>query len=101
MSRCNEFAEVNDESDECKRTFFMFYVYLLQSVENPEHFYVGCTADLKKRIKQHNSGCSIHTSKFKPWNLRGYVAFDSEEKAQKFEKYLKTGNGRIFQKKFF
>lgn len=79
----------------------MFYVYILQSVNIPEHFYVGYTSDLKRRLKDHNNGKSIHTSKFKPWVLRGYIAFDSEEKAANFENFLKTGNGRIFQKKFF
>ncbi len=79
----------------------MFYVYILQSTNFQEHFYVGYTADLKKRLQEHNDGRSVHTNKFRPWCLCGYVAFDSEEKAQKFEKYLKTGNGRIFQKKFF
>ena len=79
----------------------MFYVYILQSVESSEHFYVGYTDDLKRRIKEHNRGNSIHTNKYKPWNLRGYIAFDTEQKAKNFERYLKTGNGRFFQKKFF
>lgn len=79
----------------------MFYVYILQSINNPEHFYVGSTCDLKRRIKEHNSGNSIHTNKYKPWYLKGYIAFDDEDKAKKFERFLKTGNGRIFQKKFF
>ena len=79
----------------------MYYVYILQSVNTPEHFYVGYTNDLKKRLQTHNSGGSIHTNKFKPWNLRGYIAFDSEEKAKNFEGFLKTGNGRIFQKTHF
>ena len=79
----------------------MFYVYILQSINFPEHFYVGYTDDLKRRFKEHNDGKSLHTNKFRPWELRGYVAFDSEEKAQNFEKFLKTGNGRVFQKKFF
>ncbi|MDR1207231.1 MAG: GIY-YIG nuclease family protein [Rickettsiales bacterium] len=79
----------------------MFYVYILQSINNPEHFYVGYTIDLKKRIKDHNSGFSIHTNKFKPWNLYYYSAFNTQEKAEKFEAFLKSGNGRIFQKKHF
>jgi predicted GIY-YIG superfamily endonuclease len=79
----------------------MFYVYILQSINYPERFYVGCTSDLKKRIKEHNLGYSTHTNKFRPWNIRGYIAFDTQEKAKHFENFLKTGNGRIFQKRFF
>ena len=78
-----------------------YYTYVLQSIESPEHFYVGYTSNLKRRLANHNAGGSIHTNKFKPWQLRGYVAFDSEEKAQQFEQFLKSGNGRVFQKKFF
>lgn len=79
----------------------MFYVYILQSVDSPERFYVGCTNDLKRRMKEHNDGKSLYTKKFRPWTLHGHMAFDSEEKAQRFEKFLKSGNGRIFQRKFF
>ena len=79
----------------------MYYTYVLQSVTQPEHFYVGYTDNLKRRLNQHNSGNSVHTNKFTPWKLRGYIAFDSKDKAERFEQFLKTGNGRIFQKKFF
>ena len=79
----------------------MYYTYILQSINFPECFYVGYTNDLKRRLEQHNSGGSVHTNKFKPWRLRGYVGFDTEEKVQQFELFLKSGNGRIFQKKFF
>ena len=79
----------------------MYYTYILQTINSTEHFYVGYTDDLKRRLKQHNLGVSIHTNKFKPWRLRAYVAFDTEEKAKAFEQFLKSGNGRIFQKKFF
>jgi predicted GIY-YIG superfamily endonuclease len=70
-------------------------------MNTPEHFYVGFSCDLKRRLKEHNLGDSIHTNKFKPWVLRGYIAFDSKNKAKAFEQFLKTGNGRIFQKRFF
>lgn len=50
----------------------MFYVYILQSINFPEHFYVGCTNDLKRRLKEHNNGNSVHTNKFKPWDLRDF-----------------------------
>ena len=39
----------------------MYYVYLLQSVAQPEQRYIGFTADLKNRSKAHNAGRSIHT----------------------------------------
>ena len=79
----------------------MYSTYILQSIEYPEHFYVGYTDDLERRFKQHNSGSSVHTNKFRPWKLRGYIAFDTEDKAKDFEQFLKTGNGRTFQKKHF
>ncbi len=37
----------------------MIYVYMLQSISPPEHFYVGLTSDLKKRFAEHNRRESI------------------------------------------
>ena len=106
QSRCRvRETDVSLKSSGRKRTtlmnIVMYYVYILQSINQPEHFYVGYTSDLKKRLADHNSGYSIHTNKFKPWRVYGYSAFDSKEKAEKFEAFLKSGNGRIFQKKYF
>jgi hypothetical protein len=50
----------------CCSTANMFYVYLIQREAFPEQRYVGFTSDLKKRMATHNSGGSLHTSKFKP-----------------------------------
>ena len=44
---------------------------------------------------------SPYTNKDKPWKLVTYVAFDSEEKAVNFEKYIKVGSGYVFQKEGF
>lgn len=79
----------------------MYYVYILQSEVVYDRFYVGITADLKHRIIQHNAGESVHTNKYKPWELKMYFAFRDEAKALKFEAYLKTGSGRAFTKKHF
>jgi putative endonuclease len=57
------------------------------------------TSNLKVRLKKHNEGGSMHTSKYKPWDLVAYIAFDSEEKALSFEKYIKVGSGHAFAKK--
>jgi len=75
------------------------YVYLIQSIPFPDRRYIGITADLKKRFAAHNEGRSKHTSKFKPWKLETYMAFSEDEKAQEFEKYLKSGSGRAFAEK--
>ena len=73
------------------------YVYILKIEDS--HFYVGITQDLKARLKKHNTGEVPHTSKFRPWKIKTAVAFDCEEKARAFERYLKTSSGRAFAKK--
>ena len=47
----------------------MHYVYLLQSESFVDQRYVGMASDLKRRLSDHNSGKSPHTSKFVPWKL--------------------------------
>ncbi len=77
----------------------MFYVYLIRSEVFPEQKYIGFTTDFKKRIKTHNAGGSIHTSKYKPWKLISYHAFAEKRRAQEFEFYLKSGSGKAFANK--
>jgi putative endonuclease len=48
------------------------YVYLLESVSVPGERYVGVTADLKRRLAEHNAGKSLHTPKFTPWRVVTY-----------------------------
>jgi putative endonuclease len=75
------------------------YVYLLESLSAPGERYVGLTLDLRARVKEHNSGKSPHTSKFKPWRVATYVAFSDRSKAEHFERYLKSGSGHAFARK--
>ncbi len=77
----------------------MKYVYILQSENQRDRFYVGSTVDLDRRLDEHNSGNSVHTNKYRPWKMKTYVAFDDHGRAGAFEAFLKTGNGRIFAKK--
>lgn len=79
----------------------MFYVYLLRSVSYPSKTYTGYTTNLKERFKEHNYGKSVHTAKYVPWELEAYFAFRDESKAIAFEKYLKSGSGRVFSKRHF
>jgi predicted GIY-YIG superfamily endonuclease len=77
----------------------VFYVYLIGSLSSTEQRYVGVTTDLKRRLQEHNSGKSYHTSKFKPWRLVTYLAFSDRTKAGSFERYLKSGSGHAFANK--
>jgi predicted GIY-YIG superfamily endonuclease len=76
----------------------MKYVYILKSLAAEEHFYTGITDDLDARLAKHNAGAVIHTSKFRPWRIKSYVAFTDDARAFDFEKYLKSGSGRAFAK---
>ena len=77
----------------------MIYVYLLESKISPDQRYVGLTTDLKRRFADHNAGKSPHTSKFMPWRLVTYIAFQDQAKATTFERYLKSGSGHAFAKR--
>ena len=77
----------------------MRYVYLLQSEAEAGQRYVGVTSDLKQRLAAHNAGKSPHTSKYVPWKLVTYVAFSNGQKAETFERYLKSGSGHAFARK--
>lgn len=79
----------------------MYYVYFLRSINNPSKTYIGYTTNLKQRLATHDSGGSIHTKLDRPWKLVMYLAFDSEQKAIEFEKYIKVGSGHAFAKKRF
>jgi putative endonuclease len=79
----------------------MRYVYILQSDSRPEQRYVGITADLQRRLKDHNSGKSPHTSKYRPWHVVVALRFEDDQRARAFEKYLKSGSGRAFTNRHF
>jgi len=62
--------------------------------------YIGFTADLRKRIDDHNSGIGGQfTSQNKPWKLIYYEAYLHKEDAYSAEKYYKTGIGRMIIKR--
>ena len=82
-----------------KRERAVWYVYIIRSVHFREQEYTGATADLKRRLSDHNAGRSRHTAKFKPWELSWYCAFRDKYKALEFERYLKSHSGRAFARK--
>jgi putative endonuclease len=79
----------------------MHYVYLIRSISHPKQTYVGNTVNLKQRLETHNSGGSINTMPYKPWEIIMFMGFKDKLKATAFEKYLKSGSGSAFAKKRF
>ena len=79
------------------RTFY--YVYILESLSVPGHFYTGFTENLHNRLDHHNSGSVPHTAKHRPWRVKTMLAFTDRGQALDFERYLKTASGRAFAKK--
>ena len=77
----------------------MFYVYIIRIISSPHQVYTGFTKNLILRFKDHNSGKSPYTSKFKPWKLEAYFAFSEKKLAINFENYLKSPSGRAFRNK--
>ena len=76
----------------------MFYVYVLQSLDG-ENVYTGYTADLKKRMKEHNQGLNSSTKRYGPWKLVYYEASLNHSDAKRREGYLKTTQGRRLLKR--
>jgi putative endonuclease len=77
----------------------MYYAYILRSQNFPDQTYVGSTSDLRKRLAEHNAGKSIHTNKFKSWDLIAYIAVPEKHLAEEIESFLKSGSGRAFAKR--
>lgn len=70
-----------------------YYVYVLQSLKI-DWKYVGYTADLIKRFKEHNNGESPSTSRYKPFILIFYEGYLSKKDAKRREIYFKTTKGK-------
>jgi predicted GIY-YIG superfamily endonuclease len=77
----------------------MNFVYILQSIDQPQEFYTGLCSNVRARLEAHNAGQSSHTAKFKPWRLVSSHYFANPSTAAAFERYLKTGSGRAFATK--
>ena len=73
----------------------MHYVYVLHSGKDGK-LYTGATGDLRKRIEEHNKGKVDSTTNRRPFDLVYYEACIKKEDAFRREKYLKSGNGKIY-----
>jgi len=73
----------------------MFYVYVLQSLED-RGLYIGFSTNLKKRIAEHEHGASFATKYRGPWKLIYYEAYIDRHDAEGRERYIKSGSVRRF-----
>ncbi len=72
----------------------MFYVYVVQSNKNST-LYIRKTNDLKRRLKEHNSGHGgVYTKKNGPYTLIYYEAFLDSRDAAIQELFYKSGYGK-------
>lgn len=73
----------------------MHYVYVLQS-QSDQGLYIGYSADLRRRLSQHQAGEAFATSFRGPWQLIYYEAYLEEADARGREEFLKSGLGRRY-----
>lgn len=80
-----------------------YVCYMLVSSVNPRRTYVGCTNNMKRRIRQHNGeikGGARYTTKFRPWVVK-FMVFgfgSSRSMACKFETHWKRSSHRFRHK---
>jgi putative endonuclease len=71
----------------------MYYVYVLRS-QLDGNLYIGYTAKLGDRLRQHERGEVPSTRMRRPFELIFYEGFRSMEDAKRRENYFKTSKGK-------
>lgn len=72
----------------------MHYIYILKSAKDGK-YYTGFSGDLRKRLKEHNSGNVQSTRSRRPLELIYYEAYKERVQALRREKFLKTTKGKL------
>jgi len=76
----------------------MYYVYILKSI-NGNHYYIGHTYDLDKRLTEHNSGLVKSTKKYLPWEIIYTEPYETKSEAYRRELQIKSYKGGTAFKK--
>ncbi len=71
----------------------MYYVYVLLSKKD-SLFYIGYSASLARRIKEHKTGQVLSTKYRRPLILVFYEAYLDKSDAHRRERYFKTTKGK-------
>jgi putative endonuclease len=72
----------------------MFFVYVIVSETKGLRFYVGLSANVDRRIAEHNSGKTRSTKGYRPWKFFFSEEFPNRVVAREREKYYKSGSGK-------
>lgn len=76
----------------------MYYTYVLYS-EKDHGLYIGYSANLRARVKQHSDGEVRSTAHRRSLILAYYEAYVYRKDAETRERFLKSGSGRTYLKK--
>lgn len=71
----------------------MYYFYILESTKD-DRLYFGYTSNLRRRLLEHNKGKTTSIKSRRPFTLRYYEAYFSQEDAKQREHSIKN-NGRV------
>jgi predicted GIY-YIG superfamily endonuclease len=67
-------------------------LYLLRSIPTGKH-YIGISADVGKRLREHNTKSGRWTSAFKPWEVLSAEEYADRSAAARRERFLKSRAG--------
>jgi putative endonuclease len=69
-----------------------YFLYVLESLPTGKH-YLGITADVGRRLAEHNTKNGRWTSAYKPWKLVATEEYLDRAGASKRERFLKSRQG--------
>ena len=76
----------------------MFKVYILKS-SNYNRYYIGHSADIEKRLREHNAGKVRSTKAYRPWEIIYFEVKSDKKEAYKREMQIKSfKHGEAFEK---
>ena len=71
----------------------MYYTYVLIN-SDLRRTYTGHTANIEKRIKEHNDGVVKSSKQYRPYKILLLEEFDTLKEAKRREMYYKNYRGR-------
>ena len=71
----------------------MYKIYVLRSLKD-DNFYIGCTSNLSKRIKEHKNKKVFSTKNRLPFKLIFSEDYKDKYEAYEMERFYKTAKGK-------